>query len=117
MCTVSMITDHYKDKWTTLPGPGAAGGYTLPYYYPNATINRYEFDELKKQIEANKELMEQLKKEFIDMKALLKRAKIYDEQNNEPHCEMDDKVEFMRKMATLLGVSIDDIFTVTVKTE
>lgn len=87
MCTVSMIGDHFNDKWKQ------------PFYQQTFTnipeITKAEFDALKKEVE--------------EMKALLKRAKIYDEQNGEPNCEMDDKMAMLRKFAEAVGISLDDI--------
>lgn len=44
------------------------------------------------------------------MKELLKRAKKYDEDNGEPNCEMADKVAVLKRVAELVGVSLDEIF-------
>jgi hypothetical protein len=43
------------------------------------------------------------------MKALLKRAKEYDERNGEPECEMDEKMAVLRKLAEMVGVNLDDV--------
>ncbi len=87
MCTVSMIGDHYSHKW---------GQPDYQHLFTNIPqINRAEFDALKKEVE--------------EMKALLKRAKIYDEQNNEPHCEMDEKMAMLRKFSEAVGINLDDI--------
>lgn len=87
MCTVSMIGDHYSDKWNQ------------PKYQPIFTnisnISKEEFDALKKEVE--------------EMKELLKKAKIYDEKNNEPNCEMEDKIALLKKIAELVGVDLKDI--------
>jgi len=88
MCTVSMIGDHFNDKWNS------------PYYQQTFTnlslISKQEFDALKKEVE--------------DMKQLLIRAKIYDEKNNEPNCEIEEKIETLRKIADLMGVDLNDVF-------
>ena len=88
MCTVSMIGDHYSDKWKQP-------------LYQQALINfpqisKFEFDNLKKEVE--------------EMKQLLLRAKLYDEKNNEPHCEMEDKVALLKKIAEMVGIDLKDIF-------
>ena len=44
------------------------------------------------------------------MKALLIRAKEYDERNNEPHCEMEEKVELLKKIAAAVGVDLSEVF-------
>jgi hypothetical protein len=50
-----------------------------------------------------------LRREVMQMKELLKRAKKYDEEHGEPDCEMDDKVAILRKIASLVGVNLDDV--------
>lgn len=90
MCVVSMIGDHFTDKWRE------------PYFpkWPNTTpvipVDRTEFERLKREVE--------------DMKKLLERAKFYDERNREPHCEMDEKVVLLRKIAEAVGVDLGDVF-------
>ena len=92
MCVVSMIGDHYRDKWIdrwpTLPNwPPATVTVTA--------ISRQEFDDLKKEVS--------------EMKELLKRAKEYDERTGQPDCEIDEKMDLLRKVAKLVGVDLDDV--------
>jgi hypothetical protein len=104
-----MVGDHYSDKfkddwykrfvpWT----PPSTSPYTpnplsIPTFIPMAT--KEEFDVLKKEVE--------------EMKKLLIRAKIYDEKNNEPDCEIDAKIELLKKFAELVGIDLSDIFKKT----
>ncbi len=97
MCVVSMIGDHYFDKWKDYKP-----SYT-PQFYPTTqpnqigkSISREEFDELKKEVK--------------EMKELLKRAVKYDEDNNQRDCEIKAKVEFLRQMAEMVGITLDDVF-------
>lgn len=98
MCTVSMVGDHYRDIFPQRPywpsiEPIVAPTTTVIQLPPE--ITRAEFDQLRRDIE--------------DMKALLKRAKDYDEKNNEPDCEIDEKMDLLRKVAKLVGVDLDDV--------
>jgi hypothetical protein len=95
MCVVSMIGDHYREKFTQpQQWPGIQ-----PYLQPNQTfvlpppITREEFDSLKKEV--------------AEMQVLLRRAKLYDEQNGEPGCEMEEKMARLRRLAELVGVDLD----------
>lgn len=89
MCVVSMIGDHYNDKWNQPP-------YQQIFTSTNlSNISRAEFDALKKEVE--------------EMKQLLIKAKIYDEKNNEPNCEIEEKMETLRKIAELMGVDLNDV--------
>lgn len=112
MCVVSMVSDHYIDKWK-LNEPKSYQPITpnvIPPFpqqpvdlsaFIKPPVTRTEFDELKKEV--------------LEMKELLKRAIKYDEKNNEPHCELDEKVAVLRKVAELVGVSLDDVFKSTDK--
>lgn len=86
MCVVSMIGDHYGDKWRNPPD------WT---FIPGVSPTQQEFDELKKEVQ--------------EMKELLKRAKQYDIDNNEPDCEIDDKVAVLKKIAKLVDVNLEDV--------
>lgn len=98
MCVSSMIGDHYRDKWGQQPWfPGIQ---IFPQSQPPLTgvftpISRQEFDDLRRDVG--------------EMKELLRRAKIYDEKNNEPACEMEEKMDLLRRVAKLVGVEIDDV--------
>lgn len=64
-------------------------------YNPIPQISREEFEELKRDVK--------------EMKELLKRAKKYDEDNNEPNCEIDEKMDLLKRVAKLVGVELDDV--------
>jgi hypothetical protein len=92
MCAVSAVGDHYSDKWQQFDLQ------RIFTYAPNQpTISREEFDALRRDVE--------------EMKALLKRAKEYDERTGQPNCEMEDKVALLRKVAKAVGVDLSNIFT------
>lgn len=81
-----MIGDHFSEKWQQ------------PEYqkFNNPTeVTRLEF--------------EALKKEVLEMKGLLAKAKLYDEKNGEPDCEIDAKIAMLRKIAEIVGVNLGDI--------
>jgi len=94
MCVVSMIGDHYNDKWKDFNFDKINPYSTGPYIEP--TVSKKEFDALKKEVQ--------------EMKQLLIKAKIYDEQNNEPNCEMEEKVALLKRVAEMVGVDLNEIF-------
>ena len=111
MCAVSMIGDTYRDIWTDpnypwgpvspglpLPSPSIPSTPSIPSmpFTFTRTVTPEEFDALKREVE--------------HMKKLLIAAKIYDEQTGQPDCEMDEKVEFLKKVAELMGVSLEEVF-------
>lgn len=88
MCVMSMIEDHYGDKWRpytwpphTTPGQGIG-----PYVPPEPPISDAEIREFRK---------------------LLERARQYDIDHGEPECELDEKKEMLLKIAEQLGLEID----------
>lgn len=103
MCVVSMVGDHFNDKWKDPSYPLypqiqktiTTDSINLNEYL-RGSVTRTEFDALKKEVE--------------EMKKLLERALEYDKKNNEPHCEMEDKVALLKKVAEAVGVNLDEIF-------
>ena len=90
---VSVIGDVYKDKWKPEP------------WYPNPSVyiqgvTREEFDALQKEVLALKELLEAANK--------------FDKATGQPHCEMEEKVELLRKVAEAVGVNLDSILKPTI---
>ncbi|PWE52321.1 hypothetical protein DEM27_31775 [Metarhizobium album] len=103
MCVVSMVGDHFADKtrgpwapyfpqpWEVDPAPARP---RIPFNL-KPDITRDEFDALKRDVQ--------------EMKELLKRAKKYDEDNHEPHCEVEEKMELLRAIAKLVGIDLSDV--------
>jgi len=92
MCVVSMVLDHYRDRWyERYP--------FIPQTAPTITIAP----------QVTREEFEAFRREFADMVELLKKAKIYDERTGQPDCEMDEKVEAIRRIAKVMGVDIDSV--------
>lgn len=94
MCTVSMVSDHYRETWPQRypsifpPSPVET--------WPNLNgVSREEFESLKRDVE--------------DMKALLQRAKKYDEDNHEPDCEIEEKMDLLRKISAAVGINLDEV--------
>lgn len=114
MCVVSMIGDHYKEKFKPYE-PYIVPAY--PAYEPSTPLTPGDFpaypqvqpqyvfypDFSRKEIEA-------LREEVKEMKELLKKAKKYDKDNDEPNCEMEDKVALLKKIAKAVDVDLADVF-------
>lgn len=87
MCVVSNIGDNFR---TTIPQV-----YPWVVTNPNAP-SREEFESLKKTVEKMKKQLEAAKKQDI-------------EEGN-PNCEMEEKVEFLRRCAKIVGVDLGNVF-------
>ena len=92
MCVVSMVGDYYNNKWNQPKWQGTISNIT----YTPSQVSKEDFDVLKKDVE--------------EMKKLLERALEYDKRNNEPNCEMEEKVAILKKVAELVGVNLEDVF-------
>jgi hypothetical protein len=92
MCVVSMIGDHFNERYKPLPWiypPEKSDG---DYKIDLTLISKTEFDALKLEVELLKEL--------------LHKALAYDKANNEPHCEKPEKIKLLKDIAKALGVEI-----------
>lgn len=99
MCVVSFVGDHYRDKWNPLQ----------PYLVPQPLSPTITTGNASYSFSPTRAEFDQLKKEVEDMKSLLVKAKEYDEKNNEPNCEIEEKMEFLRQVAKLVGVDLNDV--------
>lgn len=104
MCVVSMVGDHFIEKWdpykkyipnVPTPQPLNPDPNNLENLFKPKFPTREEFNELKKEVE--------------ELKKLLVRAKEYDEKNNEPNCEIEEKMKFLKEVAKLVGVDLDEV--------
>lgn len=103
MCVYSMIGDHFTDKWKPLnpllpsqppvspDGIGTTSGGGL---FANL-VSKQEF--------------EALKKEVVEMKELLKKAREYDEKTGQKDCQQEEKIALLRRVAEAVGINIDDV--------
>jgi hypothetical protein len=57
---------------------------------------RAEFDALKKEVE--------------ELKKLLLAAKEFDKNTNQPDCEHEDKIKFIKSVADFVGINLDEVF-------
>jgi len=98
MCVASNIGDYWRDQLPTKPYYPAIQPYIAPTppIIIAPAISREEFDALKRDVE--------------ELKKLLTAAKHYDEATGQPDCELESKIELIKKVAKLVGVSMDDIF-------
>ena len=99
MCVVSNIGDHYRtgDGWPWKPvQPTVPVDPTIPPDFIKI------WEEHAKDAEIN-----DLKKRVESLEELLRKGKQYDDENGEPECEMDEKVELLKKLAKELGVELE----------
>lgn len=103
MCVVSMVSDSFNERWKRenpnwFPDikpyePSSPGPAIWPPVKIEPPVNRQEFEALKREVEL--------------LKDLLKRAKAYDEANNEPDCELEEKIALLKAIAKAVGVDLD----------
>ena len=115
-----MIGDHYRDEWPNRfpwlpPNPDLPTWPTSPDSWSILPKPPFPDYPLPQQDGPTQEQFDDLKRQVEDMKKLLEKAVEYDKKNNEPHCEIEDKMEFLRKVAALVGISLDDVIPVQPK--
>jgi hypothetical protein len=114
MCVSSMVGDHYYDKWKEIISPSVPvspfpnAPYGPPHQGP-IPMPGQTFDPSVFQAPVSREEFEQLRKDVMEMKELLKKAIQYDIIHDEPACENEEKYEFLRKVAALVEVNLEDI--------
>lgn len=110
MYVVSMVRDHYYDKWHQWPW-----NQPIPITQPTPNTNPPPMKTMEEWQEllnppVRKSDLDALRKEVEEMKALLNRALEYDKKNNEPHCEMEEKVALLKAVAKMVGVDLSEVF-------
>lgn len=85
MCSVSMIMDHFYDKWRKYeplhqPTPPSVLLPVVPSITPE---------------------------EILEFRKLLDRAREYDRQHGQPDCGLDEKRQRLKDLAKELGVEIE----------
>ena len=94
MCVVSMVSDHYLDKWRQGQAPALPVDFSkIPQWQGFLSNNNFP-----------------TKEEIAEFKALLIRAREYDKKNNEPSCQLAEKREKLKKILADAGEEIDKIF-------
>lgn len=92
MCVVSAVGDNWNQRlpekfpWVNKSNPSVA-------LFP---VSRQEFEALQKEVKALREL--------------LLAAKKFDEETNQPNCEVDEKVKLIKQIAKMVGVDMKDVF-------
>lgn len=103
MCAVSAVGDYWKDQFPQkYPG---LHDYVRPYISQPSTVipdNTRDIAELQKEIKA-------VRAELLELKKLLQAAIDFDEATNQPHCETDEKVALLKKVAELVGVDLSEL--------
>jgi hypothetical protein len=122
MCVVSMIMDHYGDKWRDrLPGqwpyqeyPTQPWQFPQPFRPPTETAEEHA-ERLREFFERHAQTQQPAPavtptitaEEIAEFRQLLERAREYDKRNSEPECELEEKKAAVRQIAKQLGVEIN----------
>jgi len=80
---MSMVMEHYHDKWFQLVPPPVV--VPVPYPPPVPAVTPAAVEEFRR---------------------LLERAREYDRAHGQPDCELDEKRQALKKLPEQLGVEI-----------
>lgn len=97
MCVVSFIGDAWRE---TAP---QRYPWIQPIIKPGAGVPVVPDTATHEEVAA-------LRAEVAELKELLLAAKKFDEQTGQPDCEVDEKVEALKRVAELLGVDLSEVF-------
>lgn len=100
MCYVSYVGDDYRDNFPK----------RWPHIVPQVPPWTEDPWKTVPVVPVTQEDLQKLKEEIEALKNMLKAAKIYDEKTGQKDCEMENKIEFIRQIADMVGVSMDDVF-------
>jgi hypothetical protein len=95
MCMMSAVGDSWREtapnRWPNIPmTPNPT------FVFNPSFVTKEEFDALKSEVE--------------ELRALLRAAKAFDEATGQPDCEVDEKVELIKRVAEAVGVDLEDLF-------
>jgi len=113
MCIVSFIGEDFMERWRPkLPPYQPNTPWITPY--PSPAPPRDDFVDPVRLVpvypQVTKEEFDQLKKELQALKDVLEKAKVYDEITKQKDCEMEQKIEFLRRVAKEVGVDLESVF-------
>lgn len=106
MCVVSMISDHYWEKWAPYTDPCSPYTGTAPSTWPSPEEQQ---EQLRKFLEGNESVKLPTQAEVDEFHELLRKARQYDKDHNQPHCDNKEKKEALKTLAKALGIDISFI--------
>ena len=98
MCVVSMVIDHYREKWAPYSPISPLPNSIPPFQLPTPP---FQLPTLYPQVPSPAEIEE--------FRKLLEKARQYDKKHNHPDCGLEEKKELLRKLAQQLGVEIGEL--------
>ena len=93
MCVVSMVYDHYYEKWKNTPPP------PNPYIYPPPPYPIMPWVAPPSGLPTQQELEE--------FRRLLERARKYDIETGQKDCELEEKKRKVKELAESFGLDIE----------
>lgn len=119
MCVVSAVGDYYGNnfpqQWPNRPWDTNPNWIVPPFQNPPqfpAAIQSPDISnaELLEKMTLLQKQFDEIKAAVAEMKNILLVAAEYDRKNNEPHCEMDEKVEVLKKIAKWVDIDLSEVF-------
>lgn len=95
MCAVSIVMDHYHDKWKRWVTPTPPPAIPIPQPIIPIIV---PLGQLAPSLLTREEIQE--------FRELLNRAREYDKKHNQENCELEDKKKRLKDLAKDLGVEI-----------
>ncbi len=87
MCVMSMVMDDWQHRFPDLT--------------PNQ--NSLKITLLEQEVKV-------IREELVELKKLLLAAKAYDDATGQPDCEIQEKVDLIKRIAEAVGLDFEDVF-------
>lgn len=103
MCVVSAVGDNWRD---TFPKKYPAWEDTVKYWpmvqNPTSVVKDADLESIRAEIAS-------IRSDMLELRKLLKAAIEYDEKTGQRHCETEDKIALIKKVADAVGVDLSDL--------
>jgi hypothetical protein len=104
MCVVSAVGDNWRDTFPKKYPNWEDVINHIPQFVPNPTsvVKDADLEQIKADIAS-------IRSDMIELKKLLKAAIEYDEKTGQRHCETEDKIALIKRVADAVGVDLSDL--------
>ena len=92
-------------------GDGSTSDFTKEYYEKGLKIkSETKNEDTTFSVEYSYDSNRNISKQIYDDGSTIEYGYEYDKKNNEPDCQMKEKIAMLRKICEAVGVNIDDLF-------
>lgn len=103
MCVVSYVGDYWRETFPErYPDWEDKVKYWPVINNPTSVIKDADLEQIRSELNS-------IRNEMIELKKLLKAAIDYDEKTDQHHCENENKIALIKRVAEAVGVDLSDL--------